>query len=84
MTRRAGPRTSVDPEELVGCLDDASTYVVGGTPNRRRLCINGIPISASDQRMIRRWRAGKIQGVTAKSANALLARYNLNDKENTR
>jgi hypothetical protein len=81
MTRRGGPKTQVDPAVLVEYLDKRSSYVTGGTPKRRRLTINCIPVSETDARMIRRWRAGKIQGVTQKSADALLARYNLIKKE---
>ena len=46
-------------------------------------CINGHPISDNDARMIRRWRVGKIQGVTQKSADALLQRYQLTTQEAT-
>ncbi len=79
MARRGGPRTTVAPFQLVALLDAHSDYRTGDIPKRRRLCINGIAVTETDARMIRRWRAGKIQGVTAKSANALLSRYNLED-----
>lgn len=75
--RRGGPRTSVDPTELVAQLDAHSEYVTGGHPVRTRLHINGVPVSDTDARMIRRWRAGKIKGVTAKAADAMLQRYRL-------
>lgn len=77
MPRRAGPRTIIEPAILLELLDDHAEYVVGGHPVRRRLHINGVPVGDSDARMIRRWRAGTIQGVTAKSANALLQRHRL-------
>ncbi len=80
MGRRGGPRTTVAPWHLVALLDAHSDYRTGGHPRRRRLCINGIAVTDTDARMIRRWRAGKIQGVTAKTANALLSRYNLEDR----
>ena len=84
MSRRLGPKTNYEPGRLVGYIDAHSGYVTSGTPKRRRLTINGIAVSETDARMIRRWRAGKIQGVTAKSADALLKRYRLiNPKETT-
>jgi hypothetical protein len=65
------------PDELVALLDAHTTYVVSGYPYRRRRCINGIAVSETDARMIRRWRAGTIRGVTATSAEGLLKRYRL-------
>jgi hypothetical protein len=75
---RGGPKAPINPAHLVALLDEHSTYEVLGHPRRRRLLVNGIPVADNDARMIRRWRAGTIKGVTVKSANALLARHNLN------
>jgi len=80
MTRRpVGPaaRFAYDPAVLVAYLDVASGYLNGGNPRRRRLHINLRSVSDSDRRVIRRWRSGKIAGVTADSATALLERYGL-------
>jgi hypothetical protein len=74
---RLGPKAPINPASLVYMIDDHSDYITSGTPKRRRLCINGIAVSETDARMIRRWRAGKIKGVTIKSADALLHRYGL-------
>lgn len=75
---RLGPKAPLEPARLVELIDRHSEYVVSGHPRRRRLCINGIPITDTDARMIRRWRTGTIKGVTLKSADALLERYDLN------
>jgi hypothetical protein len=70
-------RRAVDPDALVDYLTAKQHYVEDGTPKRRRLCINGIPVSANDARMIRRWRSGRIEGITVGAAAALLRRYDL-------
>lgn len=80
MSRR-GPRATVSPAELVAFLDTHSVTRTGGTPNRLRKFINGVAVSETDARMIRRWRAGTIQGVTESSARALLRRFNINPRE---
>lgn len=70
-------RVAIDPAVLVDFLKSWSHYSVGGRPHRERLYINGTRIEENDARMIRRWRAGSIRGVTVKSARALLGRYGL-------
>jgi hypothetical protein len=74
---RLGPKTLVDADVLVDFLDDHSDYETSGRPCRTRKTINGVPVSESDARMIRRWRAGTYKGVTKLSALALLRRHNL-------
>jgi hypothetical protein len=68
-------RRAVNPEAFVAYLTSLESYVVDGVPRRRRLCINGIPVSEADARMIRRWRSGRIEGITVGAAAALLRRY---------
>jgi hypothetical protein len=70
-------RRAVDPDALVQFITAHESYRVDGTPQRRRLYINGVPVSDNDARTIRRWRAGKIEGVTIPAAAALLRRYGL-------
>jgi hypothetical protein len=70
-------RRAVNPDALCAYLTAQQRYVEGGKPNRRRLTINGVPVSESDARMIRRWRQGNIKGSTVPAAVALLRRYNL-------
>lgn len=81
MPSRSGPRAKVNPAELVAFLDARSDTRAGGTPNRIRKFINNTVVSETDARMIRRWRAGTIQGVTESSARALLRRHNINPRE---
>lgn len=68
-------RRAVNPEPFVAYLTSLENYIVDGEPRRRRLCINGIPVSESDARMIRRWRKGDIEGITVAAAAQLLRRY---------
>lgn len=68
-------RRAVNPDAFVAYLTSLESYMVDGEPRRRRLCINGKPVSESDARMIRRWRAGGIEGITVTAAAALLRRY---------
>lgn len=79
MSRRNGPaaRVAIDPAVFVGYIDSLSAYHVGGFPRRRRLCIQGTAVLENDARMIRRWRTGKIEGITVRSAEDLLGRYGL-------
>lgn len=76
---RGGPaaRNAIDPAVLTDFIEAWSEYHVGGHPRRERLYINGARIQENDARMIRRWRAGTIKGVTIRSAAALLHRYGL-------
>lgn len=78
---RRGPKTTIAPAVLLAFLDARSEHRRGGTPNRERKFINGVAVRENDARMIRRWRAGKIAGVTESSARALLRRHNINPKE---
>lgn len=74
----SGPATrrAVNPEPFVDFITGLESYVMDDRPPRRkRLCINGIPVSDTDARMIRRWRSGKIEGITVEAAAALLRRY---------
>jgi hypothetical protein len=80
---RRGPKANIDPAALVAFLDARSEHRAGGVPNRLRKFINGVAVSETDARMIRRWRAGKIAGVTESSARALLRRHNIDPKEFT-
>lgn len=68
-------KRAVNPDAFVAYLTSLESYVVDGEPRRRRLCINRIPVSESDARVIRRWRAGDIEGITVASAAQLLRRY---------
>ena len=77
---RRGPKASVDPARLVRILDGFSYHEVGGHPVLLRKFINGQAVSETDARMIRRWRAGTIQGVTKSSARAILRRHNLDPR----
>ena len=72
-----------DPAALVAFLDERSAYTNGGHPARLRKTINGVCVSETDQRMIRRWRTGDIGKVTDASARALLRRFKINPKEFT-
>ena len=76
---RGGPasRVAIDPAVFVAYIDEVSAYHVGGYPVRRRLCIHGTPVLENDARMIRRWRTGKIEGITVRSAEDMLGRYGL-------
>ncbi len=80
---RRGPKARIAPGHLVEFLDTRSEHRTDGVPCRTRKFINGTPVSETDARMIRRWRAGKIQGVTESSARALLRRHNINPREFT-
>lgn len=70
-------KRAVNPEAFVDFLTAKEHYRVDGLPRRRRLCINGVWVSENDARMIRRWRSGKIEGITLDAATAMLQRYNL-------
>lgn len=80
---RGGPvaRNAVDPATLVAYLDAHSSYRTGGYPKRRRRHINGVAVAESDLRIIRRWRAGTIKGVTVKAAVSMLARHRLSPSD---
>jgi hypothetical protein len=70
-------RRAIHPCNFVAYLDAKSSYIIDGPPRRRRLCINGIPVTPADARMIRRWRQGNIEGITIPCGAALLRRYSL-------
>jgi len=74
-------RRAFDPDHFEAYLAGKSSYVTDGTPRRRRLCINGTPVSESDARMIRRWRTGQIEGITIEAGAALLRRYGLTPRQ---
>jgi hypothetical protein len=69
-------KRAVNPGPFVDYITSLESYRMDDrAPRRRRLCINGIPVSETDARMIRRWRTGKIEGITVEAAAALLRRY---------
>lgn len=73
------PRANtIDAADLACFIDFRTDQRTGGTPTRTRSYINGIAVSASDRRMIRRWRNGQVKRVTVRAATALLQRYNIN------
>ncbi len=80
---RRGPKARIRPGHLVEFLDTRSEHRVDGVPRRHRKYINGVTVSETDARMIRRWRKGQIRGVTESSAHALLRRHNINPREFT-
>lgn len=74
---RFGPRNTVDAADLASFLDYRTELRPGGRPARYRSYINGIAVTDSDRRMIRRWRNGQVKRVTTRAANALLHRYQI-------
>lgn len=77
-TRGRAARVAVDPETFISFLDTNTAVVTGGSPRRTRRVLNGHTIDqANDGRMIRRWRSGRIEGITKQSAENFLGRYGL-------
>lgn len=70
-------RRAINPDAFLAYITAKESYIEDGTPKRKRLCINRIPVSDSDARMIRRWRQGNIQAISIPSGAALLRRYSL-------
>lgn len=77
MTRGPAAKRAIDPASFVDFLDTQAGYVKGGHPVRNRRCINGVPVTESDLRVIRRWRTGVNDGITIRTAGKLLTRYSL-------
>jgi hypothetical protein len=71
------PRGTIDPAAFVAFLDEHTTVTRGGHPPRARKCINGVPITPNDNRVLRRWRSGAIKHITQQAADAFRARYGL-------
>jgi hypothetical protein len=65
----------VHPETFVNFIHtNTSTRLVNA---RRCKCINMVPISPNDNRILRRWRSGSVQRITPKAAEEFLGRYGL-------
>lgn len=76
--RGPAARFAYSAADLVALLDQHTTYELGGYPSRKRRLINGVVIDQdTDARVIRRWRSGRIEGVTKAAAERLLGKVNL-------
>lgn len=75
--RGRAARQAIDPESLIVYINDHASTATSGSPRRTRKLINGIPITTNDNRTLRRWASGSIEGVTLAAAEAFLHRYEL-------
>jgi hypothetical protein len=68
-------RKYIHPETFVNFIHTNTS--MRDVNSRRCKCINMIPISPNDNRVLRRWRSGDVQRITIKAAEAFLDRYGL-------
>jgi len=78
VTGGRGNRFAYDARTFVAFLDSETEYILDGVPARLRRSINFTPIDQdTDARSIRRWRSGRVAGVTKPAAERLLMKVGL-------